>query len=248
MTKIFPNNMKTQNSQNQLKSRADSLSILPNINTSENQNIPHFQKPSDLNNASFSSCSPSMSSSSVSSNSPSTSNANNHNQINSKKCPNANESNPKNQFEFEPEKMQSTGQHPFSSEHIDCICEVLIKSSSVDRLKAFLNSLSPDELARESDQILKAKITLACNQEDFKAMYSLLEGHQFTGTDQSYLQSLWYRAHYLEAQKLRQKPLGAVDKYRIRKRVCLFQKFYLYLNFYSHYTRHFSNIQRAAFY
>ena len=32
------------------------------------------------------------------------------------------------------------------------------------------------------------------------------------------LQSMWYRGHYLEAQKIRGRPLGAVDKYRIRRK------------------------------
>ena len=56
-------------------------------------------------------------------------------------------------------------------------------------------------------------------QEDFRKLYALIEGNQYSSSAQNYLQSIWFKAHYLEAQKMRQKPLGAVDKYRIRKRV-----------------------------
>ena len=56
-------------------------------------------------------------------------------------------------------------------------------------------------------------------QEDFRKLYALIEGNQYSSGAQNYLQSIWFKAHYLEAQKMRQKPLGAVDKYRIRKRV-----------------------------
>lgn len=32
------------------------------------------------------------------------------------------------------------------------------------------------------------------------------------------LLQMWYKAHYREAEKMRQRPLGAVDKYRLRKK------------------------------
>ena len=32
------------------------------------------------------------------------------------------------------------------------------------------------------------------------------------------LQMLWMKAHYIEAEKLRGRPLGAVGKYRIRRK------------------------------
>lgn len=32
------------------------------------------------------------------------------------------------------------------------------------------------------------------------------------------LQSLWLKAHYIEAEKLRGRPLGAVGKYRVRRK------------------------------
>ena len=33
-----------------------------------------------------------------------------------------------------------------------------------------------------------------------------------------YKQNLWLKAHYLEAEKLRGRPLGAVGKYRVRRK------------------------------
>ena len=41
-----------------------------------------------------------------------------------------------------------------------------------------------------------------------------MEGFQFQAHNHPRLQMLWMKAHYIEAEKLRGRPLGAVGKYR----------------------------------
>lgn len=49
-------------------------------------------------------------------------------------------------------------------------------------------------------------------------MYKLLENNHFSVENHPQLQDLWLRAHYMEAEKIRGRELGAVGKYRIRKK------------------------------
>ena len=56
-----------------------------------------------------------------------------------------------------------------------------------------------------------------CSQ-NFKELYKILESHNFHPNSHSHLQDLWLRAHYMEAEKTRGRALGAVGKYRIRRK------------------------------
>lgn len=49
-------------------------------------------------------------------------------------------------------------------------------------------------------------------------MYRILETHNFSPSSHPKLQNLWLKAHYIEAERLRGRPLGAVGKYRIRRK------------------------------
>ena len=52
----------------------------------------------------------------------------------------------------------------------------------------------------------------------YRELYAILESHSFESGNHVFLQQLWYKAHYMEAQKVRGRPLGAVDKYRLRRK------------------------------
>lgn len=52
----------------------------------------------------------------------------------------------------------------------------------------------------------------------FHELYSILEQNYFSPKHHAELQNLWYKAHYKEAEKVRGRALGAVDKYRLRKK------------------------------
>ena len=106
----------------------------------------------------------------------------------------------------------------FSPEQVACVCEALQQSADIDRLARFLWSLPPSELLRGSEAVLKARATVAFHRGSFRELYAILESHNFDPSNHGNLQQMWYKAHYLEAQKIRGRPLGAVDKYRLRRK------------------------------
>ena len=106
----------------------------------------------------------------------------------------------------------------FSPEQVACVCEALQQSGNIDRLARFLWSLPPSELLRGSEAVLKARATVAFHRGNFRELYAILESHTFDVSSHPMLQQMWYKAHYMEAQKVRGRPLGAVDKYRLRRK------------------------------
>ncbi|KAK8749453.1 hypothetical protein OTU49_015366, partial [Cherax quadricarinatus] len=53
---------------------------------------------------------------------------------------------------------------------------------------------------------------------NFRELYAILESQRFSKPSHARLQALWLEAHYQEAERLRGRPLGPVDKYRVRKK------------------------------
>lgn len=112
----------------------------------------------------------------------------------------------------------------FTAEQVACVCEVLLQSGCMDRLADFLCTLPPLSLSSSSpclwelESVLKAKAAVAFHQGSFSDLYALLEGFPFSPRSQPLLQQLWLRAHYAEAERQRGRPLGAVGKYRIRRK------------------------------
>lgn len=111
----------------------------------------------------------------------------------------------------------------FSAEQVACVCEVLLQSGSMERLTAFLHTLSLSHASMstslaELESVLKARAVVAFHQGRFADLYGLLEGFPFSQPCHPLLQQLWLRAHYAEAERQRGRPLGAVGKYRIRRK------------------------------
>ncbi|MBN3317225.1 SIX4 protein, partial [Atractosteus spatula] len=106
----------------------------------------------------------------------------------------------------------------FSPEQVACVCEALQQGGNVDRLARFLWSLPQSHLLRGNESILKAQALVAFHQARYQELYSILENHSFSPSNHPSLQDLWYRARYTEAEKARGRPLGAVDKYRLRRK------------------------------
>lgn len=79
-------------------------------------------------------------------------------------------------------------------------------------------SLPPCDKLQLNESVLKAKAVVAFHRGHFKELYHLLEHHQFSPHNHAKLQALWLKAHYVEAEKLRGRPLGAVGKYRVRRK------------------------------
>nr|XP_046245155.1 SIX homeobox 9 isoform X2 [Scatophagus argus] len=115
----------------------------------------------------------------------------------------------------------------FTAEQVACVCEVLLQSGRMDRLSGFLRTLPPPSLSSSSspspcpgelESVLRAKAAVAFHQGRFADLYALLEGFPFSPHSQPLLQQLWIRAHYTEAERQRGRPLGAVGKYRVRRK------------------------------
>ncbi len=114
----------------------------------------------------------------------------------------------------------------FSPEQVACVCEVLLQSGSMDRLSSFLCSLPSISssssvylgMAQSQESVLKARAAVAFHHCHFAELYALLEGNTFSPRSHPLLQQLWLRAHYMEAELQRGRPLGAVGKYRIRRK------------------------------
>ncbi|XP_018604425.2 SIX homeobox 9 [Scleropages formosus] len=106
----------------------------------------------------------------------------------------------------------------FSAEQVACVCEVLLQGGAMERLSAFLRSLPTWPSLQGQESVLKARAAVAFHQGCFPELYSLLEGFHFSPRSHPLLQQLWLRAHYLEAERQRGRPLGAVGKYRVRRK------------------------------
>lgn len=104
----------------------------------------------------------------------------------------------------------------YTDEQISCICDVLQQSGDYSRLKHFVESIGDTSGCNES--LLCAKATLAFHEGRFTDMYAILESHVFSPTLHQRLQSLWMQAHYVEEERVKGRPLGAVAKYRVRRK------------------------------
>lgn len=110
----------------------------------------------------------------------------------------------------------------FSVAQVAAVCETLEESGDIERLARFLWSLpvahpNIGELSK-SESVLRARGIVAFHTGNFRELYHILESYKFTKDSHAKLQAMWLEAHYQEAEKLRGRPLGPVDKYRVRKK------------------------------
>ncbi|KYN08929.1 PREDICTED: homeobox protein SIX2-like [Trachymyrmex cornetzi] len=103
----------------------------------------------------------------------------------------------------------------FTPEQISCMCEALSQSQDIEKLSRFLWSLPPGELLRGGESVLMARAAVAFHRGAYHELYSILESHPFSPRRHPELQQMWFKSHYREAEKIRGRPLGAVDKYRL---------------------------------
>ncbi|GAA6073034.1 hypothetical protein Q7C36_003180 [Tachysurus vachellii] len=110
----------------------------------------------------------------------------------------------------------------FSPQQVAGVCETLEESGDIERLGRFLWSLpvapAACEVLNRNESVLRARAIVAFHTGNFRELYHIVENHKFTKDSHSKLQALWLESHYREAEKLRGRPLGPVDKYRVRKK------------------------------
>ncbi|CAF1311244.1 unnamed protein product [Rotaria sordida] len=106
----------------------------------------------------------------------------------------------------------------FTPEQVACVCEVLQQSNDIQRLGDFLWTLPTFEHFHNNESVVKAKAVVAFRRGNYRELYHILERYQFAPCSHPQLQQLWLQAHYNEAEKIRGRPLGAVGKYRVRRK------------------------------
>ena len=98
------------------------------------------------------------------------------------------------------------------------LIQVLQHSGNVERLARFLWSLPRCAEVQTNESVLKAKAVVSFHRGDFKELYNIIENNNFAAHNHPKMQSLWLKAHYAEAERARGRPLGAVGKYRVRRK------------------------------
>ena len=106
----------------------------------------------------------------------------------------------------------------YRPEQINCILDVLQNSRDIEKLSLFIASLPNCETLQKSEAVLKAKAMVCFHRGQFRELYALLENNNFSAEHHPTLQNLWLKAHYIESEKIRGRPLGAVGKYRVRRK------------------------------
>lgn len=96
----------------------------------------------------------------------------------------------------------------FNADQVTCLCEAQQQAGDLDRLARFISSLEPTELAAGGESVLRARAAVAFHQGRYTDLFTILEGHHFEPAGHPWLQQMWYRAHYAEAEKARGRPLG----------------------------------------
>ncbi|KAI1694136.1 homeobox domain-containing protein [Ditylenchus destructor] len=98
-------------------------------------------------------------------------------------------------------------------------CEQLEEANEVEHLARLLFSLPPTTAMKISqcESVLRAWALVYFHTGNYKELYNILENHKFTHSSHTKLQAMWQEAHYQEAEKMCGRPLGPVDKYRVRK-------------------------------
>lgn len=106
----------------------------------------------------------------------------------------------------------------FSPDQIECICEALQQSNDYEKLNKFLESLPTSDRLCNNEVVLKARAVVAFHKQSFPELYAILQSHSFNARHHVELQQMWYKAHYKEQEKVRKRELGAVDKFRLRRK------------------------------
>lgn len=112
------------------------------------------------------------------------------------------------------------GEHlKFTAGQVACVCEALQQSGNIKRLAAFLWTLPcHDNSLMNNESVLKARAEVCFNEGNYAEVYRILSSRNYSPNSHAKLQQIWLKSHYIEAEKARGRPLGAVDKYRIRRK------------------------------
>ncbi|CAK9294136.1 unnamed protein product [Gordionus sp. m RMFG-2023] len=144
---------------------------------------------------------------------------------------------------FNPSQIECLASVMNSRKKFNMLEKFLTNIFNQDDSEKMLNQIVPQNQSYRDNQILlKCFANLLLNKHKFEALFKLLENRSFDKEHHLELQSLWYKGRYLEVQNAKcnlvgttthvpdddcdkatiiankLKPLGAVDKYRIRRK------------------------------
>ncbi|XP_055346209.1 homeobox protein six1-like [Paramacrobiotus metropolitanus] len=106
----------------------------------------------------------------------------------------------------------------YTIDQIGCIMDVQLQRGNMKMLSSMLDMFAARSDIVQMDMYKRATAWLAFNHGRFSEVYNILESHAFGSSYHGELQDLWYQARYSEAEKARCRALGAVDKYRLRRK------------------------------
>lgn len=98
------------------------------------------------------------------------------------------------------------------------MCEALQQRGDIEKLAHFLCHLPTMDVLKKNESVLRAQVIVAYHRGCYHELYSIIESNKFSVKNHPELQNYWFKAHYKEAEKVRGRPLCAVDKYRLRKK------------------------------
>ncbi|VDN07006.1 unnamed protein product [Thelazia callipaeda] len=110
----------------------------------------------------------------------------------------------------------------FSSDQIDCICEALYQARDGEKLLELfqpnVKSIMIYRCRYFSSSVLRAYLYALYYSKQYEELFQTIASNTFEQKFYSELQDLWYKARYAENEEKRHKELGAVEKYRLRKK------------------------------
>jgi len=115
-------------------------------------------------------------------------------------------------------RPDSPNNFAFSIDQVAVVCHSLYQSGHIDKLAQFIWSIPQKDEYKRNENVLKAQAIVSFHKQNFKELYQILQATPFSPEHHEELQNLWLQAHYCEAEKIRGRELGAVGKYRIRRK------------------------------
>ncbi|KAL5270694.1 hypothetical protein ACHWQZ_G001398 [Mnemiopsis leidyi] len=108
----------------------------------------------------------------------------------------------------------------FSEEQFEYVLKELENRGDLNALDRFLASIPPQvsQHLENNEYLVAARAMVRYQKGEYRELFSILEENSFAKVSRAPLQQMWHDAHYKEAERLRGRPLGAVDKYRVRKK------------------------------
>uniref|UniRef100_A0AC35TU02 Homeobox domain-containing protein n=1 Tax=Rhabditophanes sp. KR3021 TaxID=114890 RepID=A0AC35TU02_9BILA len=107
----------------------------------------------------------------------------------------------------------------FNRDQLEAIAESLYREGDGGKIVRFLKSVHCVMIYFEDSAIIKKTYLAALlYTKKFTTLYEIISSRRFEEKDYPELQMIWYEAKYAESEFRKQKPLGPVEKYRLRKK------------------------------